>query len=348
MSFLLFCVFVAVFLVAIELVYFHIAKSKNIMDRPNERSSHTEPTLLGGGILFPIAVVLYFVLRQTDLADCAPLSCAPVGINTSSFEYFFVPFLIAAVVLAVVSYVDDVRGGISPLFRLAVQVFAVAAVVLPFLMSGLCPVWLFVVLLAFGIVMLNSFNFLDGINGMLSLYSVVVVLSFVALLLCCGTPIDSSFLIVLLLSLLIFLFFNFRRHAVFFSGDVGSITLGLTFFFLLVFSFLTSHDGVNAFSTVVFVAVFLVDAVMTVLKRLVAGKNILQPHREHLYEILTNDLHLPHLRIAGVYAALQAVISVGFFFASCKWLYAVCCFAILCIAYIASCRMVKHYMRRMG
>ena len=295
-------------LLAFELLYFWVAKRLHIVDRPNERSSHHRVALLGAGILFFFAILFY--------------SC------THGFP--FPRFLIGAALLAVVCYADDLRP-LPSWLRLVVQI---AAVVITFYVSlSTLQVWQMLLMVIVFTAILNVYNFMDGINGMLAAYSMAVVGTFALIDLFIQPFIDFELLVTLVVALLIFAFFNFRTNARCFSGDVGSIIMGLTVVFLLTRYDAAIPDNGENVSYLCFIIVFLADGLLTVAKRFLNGKFIFEAHREHMYETLVNDLHVPHLRVAASYALLQLVINAGYFLVADKNLYAFVVALLLVLCY---------------
>ena len=272
-----------------EIAYYKIATMLRIGSPVTPRSLHKVFTATGGGITTIVALICYYICwGYTQSTD-----------NTV--------MLIGGLTLAIVSYCDDLRN-LSPLLRLMLHVAVVAGVFHNMMLNG--HIDYFVMILIFGVGIINAFNFMDGINGMLALYG-CVVLSTLIYAINMFMPESSMLplLALLLVSLLAFAIFNLRIRALLFCGDVGAITIG--FFVavaltLVIFS--TSH-----ISMLVFVAVFLVDTFFTIIQRLFAGEHILEPHRHHLYQVLTFKRSVPHLYVSAAYAAIQAAINVIWF-----------------------------------
>lgn len=295
-------------LIALELIYFSIAKRFGIVDRPNERSSHSKVTLLGGGIIFFLAIVVYSLLH--GLA--------------------FPGLLISVSLLAIVSFVDDIKP-LPSWVRLIVQFASIILAFYPQIST--LEVWKIVLVIIVFVGILNIYNFMDGINGMLAGYSLVVVGTFGYIDLFVNRFVDPELIYAILTSILIFGFFNFRTKARCFSGDVGSIVMGLIILFLFIKMVKSNTIYGIVPSYLTFIMVFLADGGLTIFKRYLAGKNIFNPHREHLYETLTNNLKIPHIYVSTGYALLQLVINVGYFLVKDKNLYALLCACILTIAY---------------
>ncbi len=256
-----------------------MAKRFHIIDVPNSRSSHSKPIIRGGGILFYLGFLVF-------------------SIHTG-FKY---PYLFLGVtLLAIVSFLDDIRG-LSVGQRIPVQALSVFLVILeidsPFH-------WLLIAFLIFaGVLVINCYNFIDGINGMLGIYSITIFLF--AGYLCYSEgifPIDLP--VFLLLAILTFGFYNFRKRAVFFSGDIGSMTLGILAFFMVLVLLMDLRAPV----LILLLMVCLADTLGTIAKRLLSNKNIFKAHREHIYEQLTDKTKLSHLQIALIYAMVQIIVN---------------------------------------
>ena len=295
-------------IIAFELLYFSVARRFHIVDRPNERSSHHRVALLGAGIVFYFAVLFYSLTHGLAFHN----------------------FLIAITVLAVVSFVDDLHP-LPSWLRLFTQI---ATVLLTFWtdISAIAP-WQLVVLIVFFTGVLNIYNFMDGINGMLAAYSFVVVGTFGYLDLFVHPFVDFEFIASVLVAIVVFGFFNFRTNARCFAGDVGSISMGLIVLFLLV-RYVNSFpgSGLNV-SRICFVIVFLADGFLTVAKRFLSGRNIFAAHREHAYETMVNDLHVPYLAVSTGYALLQLAINIGYILVEDKNFYTIAVALILILAY---------------
>lgn len=268
-----------------ELIYFGVAKRYNIVDLPNVRSSHSRPTMRGGGVVFYMGVLIYGFVHQ--------------------FHYPW--FLCGLTLLAIVSFVDDIRS-VSRLLRLVLQLIAAFLTLYQWGMAGYnWPWWSVLAGLILCVGIINAFNFMDGINGLTGGYSIVVLLS-LSYIHAFVVPFTDPRLIWLVgLAVLVFCFFNFRRRAVCFAGDVGSVTIAFVIVFLLGQLVLaTSH-----LSYIVLLAVYGVDVVLTLIHRLVLGENIELPHREHLYQLLANELRMPHVFVSFVYMSVQLLVNIG-------------------------------------
>ena len=273
---MMYIVFFIVLLLA-ELFYFKIADRFNIIDKPNLRSSHTQITLRGGGILFPIAVLLGF-----------------------GMGYVGWPLSLAVVLVAVVSFVDDIRP-LSQLPRLLAHVLAIGLVLYDLEIVVVGWWWLPVVAVVL-IGWTNAFNFMDGINGITVLYALVTLVSFRFL-----PDLEAAVPMLDLMGIacLVFAFFNLRKRAKTFAGDVGSVAMALFLGYYMVKLILSTQK----IGYLLFFAVYGIDAVLTIVNRLRKKENILEAHRSHLYQYLANEKKLPHVGVAMGYAVVQLVVN---------------------------------------
>lgn len=262
----------------IELLYFKIADQYNIIDKPNSRSSHTSITLRGGGIIFPIAMGVAFFMG-----------------------YVSWPVTLAVVLVAAVSFIDDIRP-LSQLPRFLSHVVAVGLVFYELNMFS-DVIWLLPVVFVLLIGWVNAFNFMDGINGITVLYALTAIVSFSFL------PLHESQLPLLLtmgLSCIVFGFFNVRKKAKTFAGDVGSISMALFLGYFMIKTILDSGQ----LGYILFFSVYGIDAVITILNRIQKKENIFQPHRSHLYQYLANEMGYSHILVSCIYAVLQLGLNV--------------------------------------
>jgi UDP-N-acetylmuramyl pentapeptide phosphotransferase/UDP-N-acetylglucosamine-1-phosphate transferase len=264
-------------LLGIELLYFKIADKYNIIDKPNSRSSHTTITLRGGGIIFPIAMIISFFLG-----------------------YVSWPVTLAVVMVAVVSFIDDIKP-LSQLPRFASHVLAVGLVFYDFPVFSEA-LWVLPIVFVLMIGWINAFNFMDGINGITVLYALTAIVSFSFL------SINHSslpLLITLGLSCFVFGLFNVRKKAKTFAGDVGSISMAL---FLGYFMIKTIIDS-GQLGYILFFSIYGIDAIITIINRLLKKENIFEPHRSHLYQYLANEMGYSHILISIIYAGVQLGIN---------------------------------------
>ena len=277
---------ILVLLFLAELFYFRIADKCNIIDKPNERSSHTRITLRGGGIIFYFGVLAYFL--------------------TSHFEYPW--FMLALTLITFISFVDDIRST-SQVLRL---VFHFSAMALMFYQWGLfsLPWWTLLVALIVCTGIINAYNFMDGINGITGGYSLVVLVALAYINEAVVSFVEQDFILTVLCSVFVFNFFNFRKRAKCFAGDVGSVCIAFVLLFFIGKLVIRTED----FSWIILLAVYGVDSVLTIIHRLMLHENIGLPHRKHLYQIMANELKIPHMVVSSVYMLVQALVIVGYFY----------------------------------
>lgn len=299
---------VFVLLLALELFYFKVADRYTIIDKPNERSSHTQITLRGGGVVFYLGVLLYFLF----------------------FGFTYPWFFVGLTLIAGISFVDDVRS-VPNRVRLVVHFVSMLLLFYQLgLFSGM-PLWYILIGLVFCTGIINAYNFMDGINGITGGYSLVVLLALIWENRMEELFIDPAFLYVTFLAVLVFNLFNFRTKAKCFAGDVGAVSIA----FILVFALGKLILQTGDLSYIVLLAVYGVDSVLTIIHRLLLHENIFKPHRKHAYQLLANELKVPHVVVSGGYALLQAFIAAGFFcFREQRWLYVLLVIAVLAVLYV--------------
>lgn len=322
-----------VLLFVLELLYFRIANKYNIIDKPNERSSHKRIVLRGGGIIFLIGAWLWSLV--------------------SGFEY---PWLLAGVTLAAgVSFVDDIRS-LPDSVRLITQFIAMLLV---FVDVGLFSAeslgvsverqWLQVALMALIVVAAlivcvgatNIYNFMDGINGITGGYSLAVLIPLFLLNRKLGF-VEESFLVVIGLSLLVFCFFNFRTKAKCFAGDVGSIGIALLLLFAIGRLIVQTGDV----TWLVLLLVYGVDGCMTIIHRMMLHENLGQAHRKHAFQLMANELKMRHMVVSSIYLLLQLCISLVAIFVipntmTAHWVYVIGAILVGIVGYILF--MKKYY-----
>jgi len=190
--------------------------------------------------------------------------------------------------------------------------------------------WMILIALIVCTGIINAYNFMDGINGITGGYSLAILLPL--MIVNAGQPfIDMNLIYVTGLSVLVFCFFNYRTKAKCFAGDVGSVSIAFILLFML---------GALIMSTgqlwyLIFFVVYGVDSVLTICHRLLLHENIFQAHRKHAYQLMANELHIPHVTVSTVYMILQMAVSLGAIYIPInKWIYFVSILVILCTAYL--------------
>ncbi len=296
-----------VVLVLLELAYFRIADKFNIIDKPNLRSSHKTIVLRGGGIIFFLAVWIY----------------------AAFFGLTYPWFLLGLTLVGFVSFTDDIRS-LPDSIRLVIQFLAMFLMFYQFGILNLQDWWMVLVALIVCVGIINAYNFMDGINGITGGYSIAVLVPLI-LLNSKYDFISQNFLFVVGLSLIVFCFFNFRKKAKCFAGDVGSISIAFILLFALGLLILQTRD----FSYIVFLAVYGADAVLTICHRIQLNENLGEAHRKHAYQIMANELKIPHTAVTSFYMAIQLLISAGLIYLPINhYVYLGLVIAVLAIAYI--------------
>ena len=330
---------IAVMLLAAELLYFKIADKCNIIDKPNERSSHSTIVLRGGGIIFAISIIVWMIWQMVQGEW--------LTVNG------YLPFVIGLALVAGVSFWDDIHS-LPDSLRMAVQI---VSTLLMFWSVGLFAldcnwVWsalIIVVTLFFCVGATNIINFMDGINGITAAYAIAMLLP---LALVNGSWlkvhgfgfIEPSYLIVAIIGELVFSIFNFRPKgkAKCFAGDVGSI--GIAFIILFALGRLMVATG--DVSYIVFFLLYGVDGTMTIIHRIMLHEHLGEAHRKHAYQLMANELKMSHVAVSLLYMVIQLVISLGFIYLcpntiAAHWIYFFVAAAILGLAYILF--MKKYY-----
>ena len=278
-----FIVFLVLLLTA--LIYQRLAWRWGIMDIPNNRSSHSQATVRGGGILFPLAVIFWWM----------------------SFDFLNTWMVLGLVWISTISLLDDMFT-LSRKLRFGVQFLALS---MAFYDLGVFEQvdWIalpFLYFVSLGII--NAINFMDGINGISGLYALVFFGTILAVQV--YMPIfDESLIRYVILSIFVFLIFNLRKKAMMFAGDIGSISIAYLMIYFLVQWYLVGHS----WTIILLLSVYGIDVFLTMARRIKDRENITQPHRTHLYQLLVNKAKFDHVSIAISYALLQAGINFVLF-----------------------------------
>jgi len=274
-----------VLLFVAELLYFRIAEKYRIIDKPNERSSHTQITLRGGGIIFWFAAVLYTVFHP---------SAASIW------------FLVGMTIISGVSFLDDMKG-VNQKIRLIFHLFAMTCVFYLAGIFGMFPWWAIVMGYIVFIGIVNAYNFMDGINGITGLYTLAVLLPIIYVNESVEHFVSIDFIIYPTLASVVFLFFNFRKKARCFAGDVGSVGVAFWVVTLLLLLMIKTHNLI----WIGFLFVYGVDTVCTILHRIYLKQNIMEAHRLHFYQILVNECGISHLWVSIIYFIVQLACSAA-------------------------------------
>ncbi|MCT1532633.1 UDP-GlcNAc--UDP-phosphate GlcNAc-1-phosphate transferase [Sphingobacterium daejeonense] len=270
-----------ILLFIIEVVYFKIADKYNIIDKPNLRSSHTDITLRGGGIIFYFAALAYYII--------------------SGFQYPW--FFLGLTFMTIISFLDDILT-LSNKIRLIVHFGSV--LLLAYQLNLFSLPWYYLIITFIVVVgVINAYNFMDGINGMTACYSLSVCI----LLLIANSTIsfiDQNLIIYSMVGVLVFSFFNFRNKAKTFAGDVGAVAIA----FILLFCLGALIIKTGNFIYILFLTVYGIETVWTILRRLRLGENIFEAHRSHLYQFLGNEAGYNKLFVSLLYGLIQFFIGL--------------------------------------
>ena len=322
---------IAVLLVVAELIYFRVADHFNIIDKPNERSSHSTIVLRGGGVIFAIGMLVWVGLQGAH---------GDWGVVMD-----YLPFLIGLLIIAGVSFIDDVHS-LPDSVRLVAQFLSMGLAAWCMIQGSELMVldWYWLVLIGIAALIVfvgatNIINFMDGINGITAGYALAVLLPlFLLNNKEGGEPfILNSLLGVAILSVLVFCIFNFRPKgkAKCFAGDVGSI--GIAFIMLFAIGKLIVQTG--DLSYLVLLMIYGVDGVLTICHRIMLHENLGEAHRKHAYQLMCNELKIGHVKVSLLYMCLQLAVSLGFIYlipdtVAAHWIYFVCAAVVLAVAYI--------------
>ena len=300
-------------LLILELIYFKIADKCNIIDKPNERSSHSSIVLRGGGIIFLIGVWIW-----------------------SAFYGFQYPWFLTAVTLAAgISFVDDIHS-LPDSVRLVVQFTAMGLMFQQLDILHVNLWWVVLLALVVCVGASNIINFMDGINGITAGYSLAVLIPLVIM----NQRLDfmeDSFLMVTILSVLVFSLFNFRERgkAKCFAGDVGSV--GIAFILLFAIGKLVMVTG--DVTWLLFLLIYGADGCFTICHRIMLHENLGEAHRKHAYQLMANELKMSHVTVSLLYMVVQLAVSLGFIYLCpntvlAHWLYLVGALLVLALAYV--------------
>ncbi|MEA5063743.1 MAG: glycosyltransferase family 4 protein [Petrimonas sp.] len=266
-----------------ELLYFRIADKYNIIDKPNERSSHTRITLRGGGIIYWVAALLYVLFNPSETAGW---------------------FLAGITLMAGVSFWDDIKG-LGQKIRLLFHLLAMTCAFYLANVFGVYPWWAIVIGYIVFIGIVNAYNFMDGVNGITGLYTLAILLPMIYVNNCVRSFTENDFLLFPLLASVVFLFFNFRKRAMCFAGDVGSVGIAFWIETLLLLLIIKTQNLI----WIGFLLVYGVDTVCTILHRLYLKQNIMEAHRLHFYQILANECKMDHRKVSLIYFTTQLICS---------------------------------------
>ncbi len=256
-------------------VFCVFAKNTSLMDKPNERSLHSTPTIRGGGIVFislPL-IVLPFICYFT---------------KTPFSEHYI--FVISIIFLATVSFLDDLYHlTVKPRFLIQSLVALLVALFmkpdkLDFVLFTITNQYLIVPFLFFGVLWaINHFNFMDGLDGFCASQALFLFTAYALLFGLQNAVMYQELCFIYIFSLVGFLIYNFPP-AKLFMGDIGSATLGLIIFCIALIAQQKYHIPILYW--VMLNGLFLFDATITLLRRIINKEKWSIPHRKHAYQRL--------------------------------------------------------------
>lgn len=327
-------VIITVLLLAAELIYFRIADKCNIIDKPNERSSHSSIVLRGGGIIFAFSILAWMVMQMVS--------------GEWDTVNGYLPFIIGLVLICGVSFWDDIHS-LPDSVRLVAQFTAMGLAAWCIINGSRLMVldWYWLVLIGIAALFVfvgatNIINFMDGINGITAGYALAVLVPLLMLdvrskMVEVVGFIEPSYLVVAIIGVLVFSIFNFRPKgkAKCFAGDVGSI--GIAFIMLFALGKLIMQTGDITY--LVFLLVYGVDGCCTIIHRIMLHENLGEAHRKHAYQLMANELKIGHVKISLLYMAMQLAVSLGFVYLCpdtilAHWIYLVAAGIVLAGAYV--------------
>ena len=321
MDIMLTYVIVFALLLVAELAYFKIADKFNIIDKPNQRSSHSTIVLRGGGIIFSFAMVVWAVMMAVQ-GECQTVVS-------------YLPFLAGLLMVAGVRFWDDVKS-LPDSVRLIVQFVAMGLMFWSMNIMHWNMWWIVLIALIVCVGATNVINFMDGINGISAGYSLAVLVPLVLLNQELAFM-EPSFLVVAILGGLVFCIFNFRPKgkAKCFAGDVGSIAIAFIMLFAIGKLVVLTGDV----SYLIFLLVYGVDGCLTICHRIMLHENLGEAHRKHAYQLMANELMIGHVKVSLLYMAMQLVVSLGFIYVCpntvlAHWLYLLGAVVVLGVVYV--------------
>ena len=321
---------IAAILIVAELVYFRVADRCNIIDKPNERSSHSSVVLRGGGVIFSLSMLVWGGLQAAH---------ADWGVIVD-----YLPFLVGLLLIAGVSFIDDIHS-LPDSVRLVAQFVAMGLMFWNLGIMHWNMWWIVLIALIVFVGATNIINFMDGINGITAGYSFAVLLPLLLLNNKNGEPfILNSLLAVAILGVLVFSFFNFRPRgkAKCFAGDVGSVGIA----FIMLFAIGKLILATNDITWLTFLIVYGIDGCCTILHRIMLHENLGEAHRKHAYQLMANELGMSHVVVSLIYMALQLAISLVMVYLIpntplAHWIYLIVVAAVLALSYLLF--MKKYY-----
>lgn len=273
-----------------ELYYIRRARIHNWTSERNSRTDGHPVAVIGGGFIFYLAIILWSLGIGWLYEPTQAMSDLIVGIT----------------MLAACSFADDLLQ-LKVWIRLVVQFIAIIFLCFQFSIFGLSP-WIWGIYMVSAVGFVNAYNFMDGINGITGLYSIVVLSALLWVNMNVIHFMSGTFILFALLAAGVFTFFNCRKRAIIFAGDVGSISMGYIITAILSFLIITTGD----ITAVVFIIVYATDTLLTIIRRIFERENIFMPHHKHAYQLLNRIFGCNQIAISASYASIQAAIIAGY------------------------------------
>lgn len=275
------------------------ALRRRILDLPNQRSSHSQATPRGGGLAI-VALTLAVALAALAFGQFAPIGLA---------------YLLGAAPIATISWLDDLRS-VSNRARFACHTLGASLVLATLVVAppatapslgGLTVPWwpVALIMLPWIVGLTNIYNFLDGIDGLAGGQAVVAAGWWLAIGITHDLPLVTTLSLAVAASATGFLLHNWSPARIF-MGDVGSTFLGYTFATLPLLGLQAGGPFALLVGGVLLVWPFIFDGGLTIIRRAIAGENIFQAHRSHLYQRLV--IHgWSHRTVSGLYIGYAAI-----------------------------------------
>jgi UDP-GlcNAc:undecaprenyl-phosphate GlcNAc-1-phosphate transferase len=264
--------------------YFKIAFRYRIIDKPNERSSHIKSTIRGAGILFPIAALIPFIYYDNPLNH--------------------IYFILGLLLISIISFLDDavtLKNQIRFICHfIAVSLLLAQLNFYQFNVIYILPAFIVVI----GVI--NAYNFMDGINGIHAIYSFVSVCTIYYLNHKFNYILPDSLFLSLIPAIIVFGYYNIRKKARCFSGDVGSISIAFIISYMILILILNTGD----IKWIFLLAIYGIDSVSTITLRLSRKENIFKAHRSHFYQYLANEKGISQINISLIYSLLQILFNI--------------------------------------
>ena len=293
------------------LVYIWLAEKYVWKDIPNYRSSHHIPTVTGGGIVLPVSLISWSILQTS----------------------FQMNFLIPLILLSLLGLLDD-QFDLPFTIRLFVQSISCIYLIYHTSLDNY-SIYTLIFSLLFLVGWINAFNFMDGINGIIGINGLVTLSSlwFINEYQC--QFVRPQIIEVSFIALVVFGFFNFRKKAKCFAGDIGSLSLAFLLGYLMII--LVQKSGNPLFGLMF--SLFGMDVGLTLFERLIRKENILKAHRSHLYQLYANENGRSHISVSFVYGIIQLFINISLIWSVSlnireRWIYAISVVLILCLIYV--------------